>query len=69
MKAGRCILKLIAALAVIGAAAYVVTTYWDRIVDLFYVAVGQIKELKAKYCDCTLCPSEFDDFDDYEFVE
>lgn len=69
MKAGRCILKLIAALAVIGATAYVVTTYWDRIVDLFYVVVGKIKEAKAQYCDCTLCTSEFDDYADGDLID
>jgi hypothetical protein len=64
MKAGRCILKLIAALAVIGAATYAVVTYWDTIVDLFYVAVSKIKDKKAQFCDCVLCSSEFDDFAD-----
>ena len=69
MKAGRCFLKLIAALAVIGAAAYVVTTYWDTIVDLFYVVVGKIKDKKAQLCDCVLCSSEFDDYADAEITE
>ena len=69
MKFGRCVLKLIAALALIGAAAYVVTTYWDKILDLFYVVVGKIKDKKAELCDCVLCPSEFDDFADGDFAE
>lgn len=69
MKSGRCFLKFIAALAFIAAAAYVVTTYWDKIVDLFYVVVGKIKDKKAELCDCVLCPSEFDDFDDVDFAE
>ena len=69
MKFGRCILKLIAALAAIAAAAYVITTYWDRIVDLFYVVVGKIKDKKAELCDCVLCPSEFDDFEDAELAD
>ena len=69
MKFGRCILKLVAALAVIGAAAYVVANHWDKIVDLFYVAVGKIKDKKAELCDCVLCPSEFDDFDDTDLID
>lgn len=64
MKAGRCILKLVATVAAIGAAAYLVATYWETLVDLFYVAVGKIKEKKAQY-SC-ICPSEFDDYADGE---
>lgn len=64
MKAGRCILKLIAALAAMGAAVYLVTTYWDTLEDIFYTVVGKIKEKKAQYI-CA-APSEFDDYADGE---
>lgn len=63
MKAIRCVLKLIAALAVIGAAACLVVKYWETLVDLFYLAVGKIKEKKAEYCCCE-CSSEFEDYAD-----
>lgn len=64
MKAGRCIVKLIAVLAAVGAAAYAVTRYWDKIEDIFYTVVGKIKEKKAQYV-CA-APSEFDDYADGE---
>lgn len=69
MKAGRCIFKIIAALAVVGAAAYVVAKHWDTVVDMFYVLVGKIKDKKAQLCDCVLCSSEFDDYADGEMTE
>lgn len=64
MKAGHCILKLVAALAVIGAGVCLVVKYWEDLVDLFYVAVGKIKEKKAQCC--CIAPSEFDDYADGE---
>lgn len=63
MKAGRCILKLVAALAALAAAAYLIKTYWDTLEDIFYTVVGKIKETKAQYC-----PSEYEDFADSDPV-
>ena len=63
MKAGRCILKLVAALAALAAAAYLIKTYWETLEDIFYMIVGKIKEKKAEYCCCE-CDSEFEDFVD-----
>ncbi len=65
MKAGRCICKALAAIAAMAAAAYLVVTYWETLVDLFYAVVGKIKEKKAQYC-CCAAPSEYDDYADHE---
>ena len=64
MKAVRCILKLIAAVAAIGAVVCLVRTYRDTLEDIFYTVVGKIKEKKAQ-CTCVF-PSEFDDYADGE---
>ena len=63
MKATRCILKLVAALAAVGAVVYLAVTYWDKILDAFYTVSDKIKEKKA---NCAFCASEFDDFEDIE---
>lgn len=63
MKAACCIAKIIAALAAIAAAAYLISRYWDTLVDLFYVAVGKIKEKKEA---CSGLFSEYDDYADAE---
>jgi hypothetical protein len=58
-------LKLVAALAALAAAAYLIKTYWDTLEDIFYMIVGKIKEKKAQYCCyCCDCDSEFEDFED-----
>ena len=64
MKAGRCILKLVAALAAIAAAAYLIKTYWETLEDIFYMVVSKIKEKKAEYCCCD-CDAEYE-FEDFE---
>ena len=47
MKVTRCVLKIVAALAVLAAVACAVAAYWDRIVDAFYtVAEDRGKEGK-----------------------
>lgn len=58
----KTVLKLVAAMAVVAAAAYAVVTYWETLVNLFYVAVGKIKEKKAQM-ECA-CASEDADFVD-----
>ena len=63
MKAGRCIVKLIAVLAALAAAAYLIKTYWETLEDIFYTVVGKIKEAKAQYCCCE-CSSEAEHFAD-----
>lgn len=63
MKAARCILKLVAALAAVGAAAYLVVAYWDKILDAFYTISDKIEEKRA---NCCFCSSEYDDYDDVE---
>lgn len=63
MKAGRCIVKLIAMLAALAAAAYLIKTYWETLEDIFYAVVGKIKEAKARYCCCG-CSSEAEYFAD-----
>lgn len=70
VKAARCILKIVAALAVIGAAAGLVITYWDKILDAFYTVREKIDEKRAYFCDCDCdCDCECDDFADEEVVE
>lgn len=69
MKFGRFVMKVAAVLALVGAAVYAATLYWDTLVDVFYLAVGKAKEAKAKYLDGCACKCagdfpEFDDFDD-----
>ena len=63
MKAARCILKIVAALAVIGAAAGLVITYWDKILDAFYAVKDKIAEKRDYFCDCDY-DCECDDFED-----
>lgn len=61
MKVTRCVLKIMAAAAVLAAAVCAVAVYWDRIVDAFYTVADRIEEKKA---NCCLEPSEYDDYDD-----
>lgn len=66
MKAVRCILKIVAALAAVAAVVCLVRNYWDTIEDLFYTAVGKIKEKKAqRACSCPGA-SEYADYADGE---
>lgn len=67
MKVGRCILKLVAALAALAAAAYLIKAYWETLEDIFYRIVSKVKELKEEYCCCDCdcdCEDEFEDFED-----
>ena len=63
MKVFRCILKLVAVAAAVAGVVCMVKRYWDTLEEIFYLAVGKIKEKKAQYCDYTV-PTEFDDFVD-----
>jgi len=64
MKAARCILKIVAGLAALSAAVYLIVSYWDKILDTFYTILDKIEEKKA--C-CPLCAcDEYDDFEDVE---
>lgn len=62
MKAVRCLLKITAALAAVGAAACLIVAYWETLTDLFYTVVGKIKEKRGQCC--CFFPSEYDDYDD-----
>lgn len=62
MKAARCLVKLAAVMAVIGAAVCLVIRNWESIVDVFYAVVGKVKAKKEQYC--CFVPSEYDDYDD-----
>lgn len=66
MKVGRFILKLVAALAALAAAAYLIKTYWETLEDIFYCIVGKIKALKEeRLCCCSCdCEDEYGDFED-----
>lgn len=64
MKTFGCITKILAVLAAIAGTAYLISRYWDTIVDAFYIVVGKIKE-KKEAC-ASLFPSEFDDYADAE---
>lgn len=64
MKKLGCIAKVLAVLAAIAGTAYLISRYWDTIVDAFYAVVGKIKE-KKEAC-AALFPSEYDDYDDTE---
>lgn len=64
MKEVRCILKVVAVVAAIGAVVCLVRHYWDTLEDIFYTVVGKIKEKKAR-CACVFS-SEFDDYADGE---
>lgn len=61
MKVTRCVLKIVAVVAVVVAAACAVAAYWDQIVDAFYTIADRIEEKKA---DCCCQSSEYDDYDD-----
>lgn len=65
MKVTRCVLKIVAALAVLAAVACAVAAYWDRIVDAFYTVADKIEEKKAS---CCFESSEYDDYDDDDIL-
>jgi hypothetical protein len=52
VKAGRCILTIVAVLAAIGVAAGLIITYWDKILDAFYAVKEKLAEKKDYFCDC-----------------
>ncbi len=62
MKAARCILKVAAIFAAVGAAICLVTTYWETIVDAFYAVAAKLEAKKEQFCG--FIPSEYDDYDD-----
>ena len=64
MKAARCILKIVAALAALSAAVYLIVSYWDKILDTVYTIREKIEE-KMDCCSACSC-DEFDDFEDVE---
>ncbi len=55
------LLKLIAAVLLLGAAACAVTVYWDKLTDLFYTLYDRIEERRA---DRAAVLSEYADYDD-----
>ena len=57
-------MPFVAVLTALSAAAYLIVTYWDKILDTFYTIMDKIEEKKA--C-CPFCAEdEFDDFEDVE---
>ena len=55
------LLKLIAAVLLLGAAACAVTVYWDKLTDLFYTLYDKIEERRANRAAVL---AEFEDYDD-----
>lgn len=66
MKQTHWILKLAAAVLLLGAAACAIAVYWDKLVDIFYTVCDRIEEWRA---DSVASPSEFDDYDDGALLE
>lgn len=55
------VLKMMAVLAVVGAAALAVVAYWDKITELF-------ESIRSSVCEKRACrrSSEFEDYQDWE---
>lgn len=58
MKATQVILKVVAAVLVVGAAVCCVVAFWDKI-------EAAVCRLRAKLCKCGLCSSECEDYADW----
>ncbi|MCI8595116.1 MAG: hypothetical protein HFF09_07700 [Oscillospiraceae bacterium] len=63
MKVARGILKMLAVLLALVAAAYCIITYWDRICA-FFTRIGEA--LREKKASCPLCTSEYEDYADWD---
>ncbi len=61
MEKNHWLLKLIAAVLLVGAAACAITVYWEKLTDLFYTIYDKIEERKAERAAVL---SEYEDYDD-----
>lgn len=61
MEKNHWLLKLIAAVLLVGAAACAITVYWDKLMDLFYTIYDKIEERRANRAAAL---TEYADYDD-----
>ena len=61
MEKNHWLLKLIAAVLLVGAAVCAITVYWEKLVDVFYTLYDRIEERKANRAAAL---AEYDDYDD-----
>ncbi len=65
MEKNHWLLKLIAAVLLIGAAACAITVYWEKLADMFYTLYDKIEERKAERA----ADAEYDDYDDSALID